>query len=176
MNSDKPNPNTSATSSDTPAPNTENNLLRNPEYRDPIAAFNSALAVMMSRDKSTIPDTPGARGPYPGHDTVVTKVAELIKDTGMAYYQYVETAPTHVSVETILTHAVGEELRTGAIVIPITSKDAMGVAVALGWAKRLSLVHAFSLGTKELTPEEQQEIQNQKPNKPEPKTLEKLEL
>lgn len=156
--------------------NTEENLSIKPTSLEFIAAMNAALAVMMPRDKSTVPDVAGARGPYPGHDTVVTKVAELIAGTGIAYYQYVQTTDTHVSVETVLTHQAGAKIPTGAVAIPIVTKDAMGVAIALGWAKRLSLVNAFSLGTKELSAEEQLEIQKQKTAKQETKVLDSIEL
>lgn len=170
----------SETSLDKPESNIENDSLSslNEIELDPIAALNAGLAQVMSRDKSVAPDTPGVYAPYPSHDACVVKVAEMIAGTGVGYYQYVSMTPTHVLIETMITHAGGEQIATGGVTIPIavTKNPSLGIAAAIGWAKRLSLVHAFSLGTKELPPEELQEIQSQKAAVPEAVVLDKIEL
>ena len=112
----------------------------------------SALSKMMSKDKSVEADTKGVYGKYPSHLACVNKVEELIKDSGLAYYQVSGVAKdgSSVFVETILTHVSGSIIDTGCVSIPVKDKSPIAVASAFGWAKRISLVQAFSLGTVEM--------------------------
>ncbi len=118
-----------------------------------LAQLFADLSLLMAKDKSVVPDTKGHFGKYPSHNVCVQKVAELIRGTGLAYYQSTQVEEGFVSVETVISHEAGAQLPTGTIRIPYASKGAKEIAVALGWAKRLSLVSAFSLGTAELEDE-----------------------
>ena len=111
------------------------------------APLYADLNIVMSKDKNTIADTIGHFGSYSSFNTVAKKAAEIITGTGIAYFQTADVQSDWVEVQTFITHSSGVKLPTGVVRIPLQKRDPKDIASSLSWAKRLSLISAFSIGT-----------------------------
>jgi len=81
---------------------------------------------------------PHFRSKYAPLINVLDSVIPALNKYGISVVQNPKTTPEGVSVDTILTHGV-ESWSLGAVVFPLTKRDAQGIMGAITYAKRCSL-------------------------------------
>ena len=92
-------------------------------------------------------DKSGHHGKYASLSSVID-AAKPLADHGIAFVQHSRQVEGGVGVETVL-YGFGDEIHTGIVTIPVTTKNAHGVAAAMTYAKRYSLSMALGIAADE---------------------------
>ena len=92
-------------------------------------------------------DKSGHHGKYASLSSVIDAVKPLA-DHGIAFVQHSRQVEGGVGVETVL-YGFGDEIHTGIVTIPVTTKNAHSVGAAMTYAKRYSLSLALGIAADE---------------------------
>ncbi len=119
-------------------------------FRDSYAshlAFFDALAKAQSELSHAKFDSKANYGKYASLSSVIDAAKPLAKN-GIAFIQHSRQVDGGVGIETVL-YGFGQVVGTGIVTIPVTKKDAHGVAAAMTYAKRYSLSMALGIAADE---------------------------
>ena len=92
-------------------------------------------------------DKSGHHGKYASLSSVID-AAKPLADHGIAFVQHSRQVEGGVGVETVL-YGFGDEIHTGIVTIPVTTKNAHSVGAAMTYAKRYSLSMALGIAADE---------------------------
>ena len=92
-------------------------------------------------------DSKANYGKYASLSSVIDAAKPLAKH-GIAFIQHSRQVDGGVGIETVL-YGFGQVVGTGIVTIPVTKKDAHGVAAAMTYAKRYSLSMALGIAADE---------------------------
>ena len=92
-------------------------------------------------------DKSGHHGKYASLSSVID-AAKPLADHGIAFVQHSRQVEGGVGVETVL-YGFGDEIHTGMVTIPVTTKNAHSVGAAMTYARRYSLSMALGIAADE---------------------------
>lgn len=108
------------------------------------------MAKFRSQLKQPVKDgtNPYFKNGYVTLSGVQKSIDEALKDTGLAYVQLVSNDPSgNVGVETIITHASGQSISSGVLVLMPAKKDAQSYGSSITYAKRYQLSAMFGVSS-----------------------------
>lgn len=112
------------------------------EINEIAAAMAKAQAMLKPAHKESV--NPAYRSKYADLASVWAAWQEAGPQCGLAVWQDVTTLEAGISVSTLITHASGQWMEFGPLVVPLAKHDAHGVGSATTYGKRFGL--SASLG------------------------------
>lgn len=88
---------------------------------------------------------PAFRSKYADLGACLEAVEDALLNNDIALYQQTFDDATGVTVETVLLHSSGEEIRGGKLHVPAAKQDPQGYGSALTYARRYSLMAACGI-------------------------------
>lgn len=112
-----------------------------------IKELSSAMANFAVALNGAVKDTanPFFKSKYADLSSVTDAIKAALGKTGLSYVQVSHDVNGGVAIETVILHASGEWLSTGAVSVPASKQDAQGYGSALTYARRYSLAMAFGV-------------------------------
>lgn len=106
-----------------------------------IVPLYAALAQAQA-EFATIPKNktnPAFHSKYADLEAILQTVRPVLNRHGIFLYQTTQSDGAFVTVETVLVHASGAELRSGPLTVPVAGRTAQAVGSAITYGKRYSL-------------------------------------